>query len=336
MKKIKTNKKLKRKVYSNQTGITLIALVVTIVILLILAGVSINALFGDNGIIQKAKDAQNKMDEARNSDLNTLNDLANFIENYANNSSGTITDDDIDSYEDGDYSYSLEEGKWTVSVKDTTKSSYGPILSEIAGKPVTNMEATFMGCKSLTTAPEIPNSVTNMSNTFAGCKSLTTAPTIPSSVTNMESAFSQCTSLTTPPTIPNSVTNMEATFYGCTSLTTPPTIPEGVTTLEGTFHSCTSLIIAPTIPNSVTNMSITFFDCTALTTVSIIPENVTILFDTFCGCKSLTGTIEINANPTDYAGCFWDTEKTITLTGSSTILNEIAQESANGNVTIKK
>ena len=93
MKKIKTNKKMKRRVYSNQTGITLIALVVTIVILLILAGVSINALFGDNGIIQKAKDAQNKMDEARNSDLNTLNDLANFIENYANNSSGAINDD---------------------------------------------------------------------------------------------------------------------------------------------------------------------------------------------------------------------------------------------------
>ena len=289
MKKIKTNKKMKRRVYSNQTGITLKALVVTIVILLILAGVSINALFGDNGIIQKAKDAQNKMDEARNSDLNTLNDLANFIENYANNSSGTITDDDIDSYEDGDYSYSLEEGEWTVSVKDTTKSSYGPILSEIAGKPVTNM-----------------------SSTFAGCESLTTAPTIPSSVTNMES-----------------------TFFGCTSLTTAPTIPEGVTTLEGTFHSCTSLIIAPTIPNSVTNMSITFFDCTALTTVSIIPENVTILFETFCGCKSLTGTIEINANPTDYDGCFWDTEKPITLTGSSTMLYEIAQESK-GNVTIKK
>lgn len=40
MKKTKTNEKLKRKVYSNQTGITLIALVVTIVVLLILAGIT--------------------------------------------------------------------------------------------------------------------------------------------------------------------------------------------------------------------------------------------------------------------------------------------------------
>lgn len=39
-------------------GITLIALVITIVVLLILAGVSINLLLGDNGIITKAKEAK--------------------------------------------------------------------------------------------------------------------------------------------------------------------------------------------------------------------------------------------------------------------------------------
>ena len=41
-----------------QKGITLIALVVTIVVLLILAGVSINLLLGDNGIITRAKGAK--------------------------------------------------------------------------------------------------------------------------------------------------------------------------------------------------------------------------------------------------------------------------------------
>lgn len=44
-----------------QNGITLIALVVTIVVLLILAGVSVNALLGDTGIIGKAKESQNTM-----------------------------------------------------------------------------------------------------------------------------------------------------------------------------------------------------------------------------------------------------------------------------------
>ncbi len=43
---------------SHEKGITLIALVVTIVVLLILAGVSINLVIGNNGIITKAKDAR--------------------------------------------------------------------------------------------------------------------------------------------------------------------------------------------------------------------------------------------------------------------------------------
>ena len=45
-------------------GITLVALVVTIVVLLILAGVSINLVLGNNGIIAKAKDAQRESAEA--------------------------------------------------------------------------------------------------------------------------------------------------------------------------------------------------------------------------------------------------------------------------------
>ena len=39
----------------NNTGITLIALVVTVIILLILSGVTISAITGENGILKKAK-----------------------------------------------------------------------------------------------------------------------------------------------------------------------------------------------------------------------------------------------------------------------------------------
>lgn len=54
-----------RKKNEQQKGITLIALVVTIVVLLILAGVSLNLVLGNNGIITKAKDAVKKAEEAR-------------------------------------------------------------------------------------------------------------------------------------------------------------------------------------------------------------------------------------------------------------------------------
>ena len=74
--------------YLKQSGITLIALVVTIVVLLILAGVSINALFGDSGIINKAKDAQNKMDQAVENDQKGINELSNWLDSKINGSTG--------------------------------------------------------------------------------------------------------------------------------------------------------------------------------------------------------------------------------------------------------
>ena len=78
----KTNNKRAEK------GITLIALVVTIVVLLILAGVSLNAIFSENGIIKRAKDAQNKMDQATQNDLDSINELNNWIDGKINGTTG--------------------------------------------------------------------------------------------------------------------------------------------------------------------------------------------------------------------------------------------------------
>ena len=46
-----------------QKGITLVALVVTIVVLLILAGVALNLVLGENGIITRAKESAKAMEE---------------------------------------------------------------------------------------------------------------------------------------------------------------------------------------------------------------------------------------------------------------------------------
>ena len=48
----------------NNLGITLIALVITIVVLLILAGVSISMLTGENGILTQANKAKKATEEA--------------------------------------------------------------------------------------------------------------------------------------------------------------------------------------------------------------------------------------------------------------------------------
>ena len=56
------------------------ALVVTIVVLLILAGVSINLVLGNNGIIAKAKEAETKSAEASQNDLKGMNGLVSEME----------------------------------------------------------------------------------------------------------------------------------------------------------------------------------------------------------------------------------------------------------------
>ena len=50
--------------FKKERGITLVALVVTIVVLLILAGVSISMVLGNNGIVNKAKASQAAQDKA--------------------------------------------------------------------------------------------------------------------------------------------------------------------------------------------------------------------------------------------------------------------------------
>ena len=60
-------------------GITLIALVVTIVVLLILAGVSINLVIGNNGIINKAVEAKEQTEQAKVNEQTVMDNLYDEI-----------------------------------------------------------------------------------------------------------------------------------------------------------------------------------------------------------------------------------------------------------------
>ena len=85
---------------SNNYGITLIALVVTIVVLLILAGITIRLVFSNDGIISKAREAKNATENSELSDRQALNDLDNLINNVFN--SNPSNDDNSSGYLDGD------------------------------------------------------------------------------------------------------------------------------------------------------------------------------------------------------------------------------------------
>ncbi len=80
---------MKTKIKNKQErGITLIALVVTIVVLLILAGVSISLVLNNNGVISKAKDAKNQYAEAQINDEKQLNEVSDWIDTKVGDTTG--------------------------------------------------------------------------------------------------------------------------------------------------------------------------------------------------------------------------------------------------------
>ena len=117
---------VKKYVISNkikqQNGITLIALVITIIVLIILASISITTLTGDKGIIQEAREnseatQKESIIEKLEADLlkekmmtgntPTKDDLKRIIQENGYNE-GTLGDDSF-SVKDGEYSISYSE-----------------------------------------------------------------------------------------------------------------------------------------------------------------------------------------------------------------------------------
>ena len=64
---------------NEKKGITLIGLTVTIVVILILAGISIGTIFNDNGIIEKAKEAASATNNSIQKDQEELNKLDEYL-----------------------------------------------------------------------------------------------------------------------------------------------------------------------------------------------------------------------------------------------------------------
>ena len=114
---------MKSTLKKTEKGITLVALVVTIVVLLILAGVSINLVLGNNGIIAKAKDAETKSAEASQNDLKGMNALTEEM----NNALGKKPKVDLSKYKIGDYvNYTYDTAENYVLTSATCGSSSNP------------------------------------------------------------------------------------------------------------------------------------------------------------------------------------------------------------------
>ena len=70
---------------NSNTAITLIALIITIIVLLILAGVTLNMVMGENGIITKAQLAKEETNEAQKNEEENLEELERKVSSYGDN-----------------------------------------------------------------------------------------------------------------------------------------------------------------------------------------------------------------------------------------------------------
>ena len=68
-----------------QNGITLVALVITIIVLLILAGVALATLTGNDSIMNNAQNAVNQYNNKAGQEENFLNTIEEMLNSYLHN-----------------------------------------------------------------------------------------------------------------------------------------------------------------------------------------------------------------------------------------------------------
>ena len=73
---------MKKIIYFKEIGITMVALVISIIIILILSGVTLSTVTGENGLISKAKLAVEKYKESQMTEEESLKNLEENFKNF--------------------------------------------------------------------------------------------------------------------------------------------------------------------------------------------------------------------------------------------------------------
>ena len=156
-----------------KNGITLIALVVTIIVLLILAGITISLVFGSNGVIQKAQDSkeQTKIGEMREklemakvpvyADGNGLYKVQDYWDRIE--SEGLIADKTVDIIDNGDGTYEVTTTSGyiikitLVPRKDNVEDIQIEHIGKVDGPRIRNLKVTNKTTNSITVEVETAN-----------------------------------------------------------------------------------------------------------------------------------------------------------------------------------
>ena len=140
----------------NQKGITLVALVITIIVLLILAGVSISLVLGNNGVLTQASEA------------------------VITNEKATIKQDMDMAFADANMDYTTKQSMGTLGASETLASILKTKLSNNASigtvSSIADGTGTVTATYTVTSSKRVYNVSISVSGTTSGTVTVTRAP----------------------------------------------------------------------------------------------------------------------------------------------------------------
>ncbi|MBR3134790.1 MAG: leucine-rich repeat domain-containing protein [Clostridia bacterium] len=290
-----------------ERGITLIALVVTIIVLLVFAGVTINLALGNRGLISRTQEVASKSKEETIKEEVSLAwngvQVDGISKGWDINQKASKLGEEISAervYAEGNNVKVVNYKGYDVIINTTNdvltlSESISPELKAKMAEAKANRqgyEAIGIGTDGeLVDMSLWVYHAYNSSISLSGF-SIGSWPEDVSSGYIGEFINGEIIGTVPQYIIPEgetefyTVTDLSYAFRSCDGLVKAPIIPNTVTRMNYTFYCCNNLEMAPEIPNSVTELRYTFSGCRKLMTAKL-PNNITELYSTFSGCESM-------------------------------------------------
>ena len=345
----------------NSSGITLIALVLTIIVLLILAGISISMLSGDNSILQRTTQSKEKTERAEIIETAQIDILGKQTESL-----GKISEKELKEILIKYGALSEDEENILDKTLTTTKGNYEITVSEIYNGELEQPKAGLYNAQtdeliyswdkllelgnmisvnngSLTRGVfTVPNDIAKVKLVITDNGTVTSIDglqyisklkeiDIPTTVTSISrSAFSFDEDLEIVKIADNSTISKidYGTFANCNNLTYID-IPNSVTEIsENAFAGCRSLENIEFSGNITTIGENAFAKCSSLTSVKILNGTTTIARMAFNGLTNLTN-VELSKDTISIGELAFGGCSNLTITVPSTI-NSVGNKAFGG------
>ena len=287
----------------DKNGITLVALVVTVVVLIVLAGVSINLVIGNNGIITKAQVAKTSTELAKYKEelsqwkINKKMEDNNFVEDTLSAGKNNLT-----------YGGVKQEGNIKTIIKDMA-DEYIDELEIIKGELIINtVQKNKIEAAKIAELSYNPYTIKEGELVSAGNNleliSSEGMLVIPENVTKIGAgAFSGVEGLRTI-VIPGNVEEIGEYAFAYNKTLKNVIIGEGVKTIGSSAFEGVTNLKEISLPNSLTYIGSRAFRSTGIEEINI-PGSLKIISESaFDGCKNLS-KIYLNEGTKELAiGCF--------------------------------